>query len=200
MSDMRTGGPAPAERASMIVTAVLGVLALLAVLGIGLFSSDKAGGTSGLGGGPGGGEQSIDGSSNGGGSNGSASTGTGSGSTATGGSKVTVAYLRAHFPLPPGAVRTHRVPSPLPGEKDYDVPAGIASVKAFYDTHIAAVGLAPDDHPATDSVGGRIDGYFNSLYPIDSSGSDVHVSLDMMENIYGNSPGIVTIQVTISDE
>jgi hypothetical protein len=171
------------ERTAMLTCAVVGALALLTVLGVGLFSSDKAsGGALDLGGGPGGGQRVGPGA---------ATTPGGVGSRTP---PVDARYLRAHFPVPPGAVRTH--PGNLAdGEKQYKVRASLASVKAFYKSALPPLDAQWNDPSTTTNDTGRITGWHGGLY----APGDPPVSgfLSMDDNFDGDEPGVVTIQVTI---
>jgi hypothetical protein len=192
-----SGGPAPAggaQRNAGVASAVIGLVALLAVLGITLFSSDKSEGASFLRGGSQGGGQGGGGTSTGQGAGGS-STGASQGA----GGGPTAAQLKAHFPLPPGATLSTLDITPAPNETDYQVRGSLAAVKSFYDTRLRAMGIQwPDPQQTTGGTSTnppRVDGWHGAFHVPGNPPVVGYLSLD--DNYLGDQPGIVRIAVTI---
>jgi hypothetical protein len=192
----RSDGPAAAggaQRKAGVTSAVIGLVALLAVLGITLFSSDKSEGASFLRGGSHGGGQGGGGASSGKGAVGG-STGTSQG---TGGG-TTAAQLKANFPLPPGATLSTLDTSPAPHETDYQVRGSLAAVKSFYDTRFSAMGIDWSDPQTTtertNNGSERIVGWHGGFYLPGNPPAQGSLSLD--DNYLGKQPGIVRIAVT----
>lgn len=184
-----------------MLTALVGVVALVAVLCFGLLSSDDASGVRAMTPhGSDGDSGALVGDSGSGGTSGqggvaAGSDGSGSGSTAE--HPLTVAYLRANFPLPPGAVpdTEHQTGTRPPHAKWYQIHASLESINDFYVRKLRTLGL-PMDHPAVTTAHstGKVVGY---MYGYTATDPSLIFSLSLQDNFYSDAPGVVQIHVKI---
>lgn len=197
------------ERTAMLICLVAGLVSLVAVLGIVLFTDDDA--DSNLGSPPGGpgGPADLGGTSQtgtpgqvaaGGGPGGQAgSAGPDLGSPASG---LTPRSLLTNFPLPTGAypstldIDRHRIP----GERFFLVKAKLTSVKRFYDRRLPRMGVQwSNPQTSTDQIDNgptRIVGWHGGLY-VASPQINGFLSLDA--NYLDETPGQVRIDVRIDE-
>jgi len=211
------------ERTASIVTIIIGVIALVGVLLVGLITSDDSAATSLPGQQSAPGVPGSDGASGGTGpgvagsggvataapqgpqsepSGGVATSGTDNGSSSGGassGGRTDGADLKTNFPTPPATTPTTSYGSLTPpsDEQWYLSRSSLATVKTFYTTTFKARGGITYISPSiTRDSNGAPTGYFYIYHFGDTT--TVDISFD--SNYLGEKPGTVLIQASVTDD